>query len=335
MAGRSRWLIGLIVPVVAACGDQAAAPPTIGAMTSTTASPSTVALAAPMPSQGIAVSDADGLTLLTTGGSELARLNGLEVVPSDVPGPVVVHNTNDETFILASGTAALTRWSSPLALPLAHGAALARMPTRVLRGDTALWEPKQNASTFVSQDRDVVSVAGESYDLKTQSSFALPDGCGVLSRRTGQVFLSCADPQRVTGSLAVLDSEGKRHDIAPLIGATPRHRPPGDPIGSYRAATVSPDGKSLLVQFSGQCEFPVAVFVPVDGGEPQPAGGQIAESTALGWTDEGNALVRFSEGLCGSGVPTPGLYSLEPGGEPHLIKALGREARVAMWSPIP
>lgn len=91
------------------------------------------------------------------------------------------------------------------------------------------------------------------------------------------------------------------------------------PIGHWVTAYLSPDRKTLLAQWSAECEVPVAYFVPARGGTPRPVAAAGTESVAQGWAPDGRAIVDFPKGACGSGLDRPGLY---------LVSLDGKRARV-------
>jgi hypothetical protein len=84
-------------------------------------------------------------------------------------------------------------------------------------------------------------------------------------------------------------------------------------VGRWAWAKVSPDGKTILAQWSAECEVPVAYLVPAAGGEPREAIRSYA-SRALGWTKDGLAIVKVLESACGPNAPRPGFYLVDPDG---------------------
>ena len=67
--------------------------------------------------------------------------------------------------------------------------------------------------------------------------------------------------------------------------------------GSWTWAAASPDGTTILAQFSGESEIPMAFFVAATGGAPHSVSGSYTysdppeDSIALGWTTDGRAIV--------------------------------------------
>ena len=84
-------------------------------------------------------------------------------------------------------------------------------------------------------------------------------------------------------------------------------------VGHWAWAKVSPDGETILGQWSAECEVPIAYLIPVAGGPPREAV-PATESKALGWTKDGRAIVEVLEGECGPSAPKPGFYLVDPAG---------------------
>jgi hypothetical protein len=132
-----------------------------------------------------------------------------------------------------------------------------------------------------------------------------------------------------------------RHHVAAIVdGRTGRVLADGWPEAhgvGFQSASLSPDGRTLLASWSGECESPRAVFVPIDGGRPWTADGKSSpassvESAPLGWTADGRAVVYFEFGACAIGAHTPGVYSMTPRGKATLIYATRRiNAYGSVW----
>ena len=88
-----------------------------------------------------------------------------------------------------------------------------------------------------------------------------------------------------------------------------------DPItdrGWWSWAAASPDGQTLLAQWTDDCER--AALIPADGG----AARVLAASRALGWTTDGRAIVYQGEKACAGGAEL-GVYLVTPDGEATLV----------------
>jgi hypothetical protein len=87
---------------------------------------------------------------------------------------------------------------------------------------------------------------------------------------------------------------------------------PVERTGYWRKLFVSPDGKTLLAEWSGECELPTAFFVPTVGGRPRPVTTEWQTSRgsqALGW-DGRRARVLLPRGVTSS--RRPGVYLVDP-----------------------
>jgi len=87
-----------------------------------------------------------------------------------------------------------------------------------------------------------------------------------------------------------------------------------DATGQWSALWMSPDGKTLLAQWSGMCETRYAYFVPADGGKPKPVtGNPDPQSVAMGFEADGRARVDVIGWTgCSDGGWKPGEYLIDP-----------------------
>lgn len=74
----------------------------------------------------------------------------------------------------------------------------------------------------------------------------------------------------------------------------------------------SPDGKSLLAQWSGQCEVQSTYLVSASTGKARPILDRADESSALGWTREGSARIKVPRPTCGGAHLRAGIYAVDP-----------------------
>jgi hypothetical protein len=83
--------------------------------------------------------------------------------------------------------------------------------------------------------------------------------------------------------------------------------------GWWRRVLASPDGRTLLLQWSGECELQSSYLVWSEGGNSRPifAG---TESEIVGWADDGPARVRLlSPTRTADGrIRGPGVYRVDP-----------------------
>jgi hypothetical protein len=97
---------------------------------------------------------------------------------------------------------------------------------------------------------------------------------------------------------------------------------PAGPSGHWVKLFLSPDGKTYLGQWSGECEAQEAFFIPERGGKPRPVTGRRGDqSVALGWGAHNRARVLVPRAICGTQFRTPGIYLVDPRGKrPALVK---------------
>ncbi len=138
--------------------------------------------------------------------------------------------------------------------------------------------------------------------------------------------------------LVLLDPSGAKTDLADA--------PFGGPTARWRWAEPSPDGRWLLAYTSYECEVPHAVLVPLDGGEIRMADGFTdfpegetgpfpVSSQAVGWTDDGRALVVFEgESGCGTSTPEPGLHLVDPDTGDRTLLRPGNPYRVIRFAAV-
>jgi hypothetical protein len=90
--------------------------------------------------------------------------------------------------------------------------------------------------------------------------------------------------------------------------------PPRGRYGWWRRIVASADGKTLLAQWSGECEIQSTYLISTVTGKEQPVFGGAA-STAVGWSEDGRARVRLLAPLYGIGNAIryeAGIYRVEP-----------------------
>jgi hypothetical protein len=94
--------------------------------------------------------------------------------------------------------------------------------------------------------------------------------------------------------------------------------PHADPDASWREVSLSPDGRTLLADWSYPCDSAAVVFVPVEGGKPRLVTGEndwrkAPQAQAIGWTREGKARVRIYTAWRGHRPPLSGrTYLFDP-----------------------
>lgn len=79
--------------------------------------------------------------------------------------------------------------------------------------------------------------------------------------------------------------------------------------GYWRSVELSPDRRTLLLQWSGECESQTAFLARANGSGLRSV---ATESVALGWTLSGRAVVDLPRGACAGSARRPGIYLVEP-----------------------
>jgi hypothetical protein len=79
--------------------------------------------------------------------------------------------------------------------------------------------------------------------------------------------------------------------------------------GYWRSVELSSDRKTLLLQWSGECESQTAYLARADGSGLRPVG---TESEALGWARGDSAVVDLPRGACAGAAWRPGIYLIDP-----------------------
>lgn len=106
-------------------------------------------------------------------------------------------------------------------------------------------------------------------------------------------------------------------------GRIPIEYPYMGPAGHWADGFVSRDGKTLLLQWTAECEVPFAFFVPAAGGKPRLVTGerrvdQAPATIAHGWTLDGDAIVEVMPG-CGEQGDTE-LWLISPAGDRRRLE---------------
>ena len=159
------------------------------------------------------------------------------------------------------------------------------------------------------------------------------DCLGPRSEQRGRAVAICGPDNRLPDRIDVADGRNVHTLIqSPSSGAAKPH-------GHWRAALLSPDGATVLAQWSGECEVPRAFFIDTATGAASPAAGgrgerpfEAPESIGLAWADDRTALVVLPDGACGPGTQPAGLYAVADGQPPRLIyRGRGQFPRGFSW----
>jgi hypothetical protein len=134
-------------------------------------------------------------------------------------------------------------------------------------------------------------------------------------------LVACGSSKQAAGPTTTSEPPPPLHYGGPVAqGAVPAWLERVKPlrgVGHWRHAVLSPDGNTLLAQWSGECEIPIAYFIPLDTRKLRPIFPIPHETTAVAWNDDGRAGVFVNGAACGGGDVRPGLYlvSLDGGRE--------------------
>ncbi|MDQ5821739.1 MAG: hypothetical protein M3540_09875 [Actinomycetota bacterium] len=165
-------------------------------------------------------------------------------------------------------------------------------------------------------------------------------GCAVASKRGGTTLLLCSPKPEYEGQFPLpktieIESAGRARRVL-AIPPFPSTAPGVGSVGHWESAELSPDGRTVLAQWSAECEIPIAFLIPVAGGKPQPIAGSLREhpeSIGLGWSPDGLAVVSLPALACGRGYDGPGIYLVSTDGKPVRAITRGADIRGAMlWT---
>jgi hypothetical protein len=156
-------------------------------------------------------------------------------------------------------------------------------------------------------------------------------GCHTVGRDERGIIRLCQEYRPDTHGSFVVDDGGGRQVLAiPSPGPTATASDAGR-VGHWAWAALSPDGLTLLGQWSAECEVPIAFFMPAKGGKPRVVTGEedwaaSPTSVALGWSTDGRAIVLFpSASPCGT-AGKAGLYLIGIDGTHTRIRGADRFA---------
>jgi hypothetical protein len=144
-------------------------------------------------------------------------------------------------------------------------------------------------------------------------------------------ILLCQERGHNSHGTFVVDDGGRRQLLAVRSPGPTETASDAGRVGHWDWAALSPDGSTLLGQWSAECEVPIAFFVSPQGGNPEVVSGEddwatSPSSVALGWTTDGRAIVLFPESNpCGT-VGSPGLYLVALDGAHTRVREPDRRA---------
>jgi hypothetical protein len=303
----------IVVLGCAACGGGPARAPSSSQRVAKVRLPAPIALPA-LPGKGLAVTVAGGVILTDARGHRVVRLRGWRLDGSGggtSPFRLMLRH-HGRTYALDQARHRLVALAPGSDAGLARGYRLIYHHHRrwsVLTADGhAVWQATGDAT--VSGDGALVTIGREARDLADGARVPMPAHCAAGARDGPRWYLVCA--RGASGPWLSLLEGGSVHVLAPRLG----HGLRDGWDGFYIRAMLSPDRERLLLQYSGECEEPIAFVVSARGGRPRPVTGgdwrTAPETVALGWMRTGAALVQQLQPACGPSRQ-PGLYAFGQG----------------------
>jgi hypothetical protein len=296
------------------------------------------ALATPLPTlpaEGLAISDARGVTFVDLGGRRLGSLPEMRFANDMLTGlPRLVDRRGRRWAVDRARNRLVAADRGEL---LYGGMTLSFLPrqqawlVRASRGRVLMRVRTPSSSLFVSERRDVVTSSGRALDLRTQTMFRVPVGCYVAAGSRPRWILLCRDPHYRSQSPRTIEElvSGRRRVIADPPGKQPA--PNTQPVGHWAGVRLSPDGASLLAQWSAECETPVVYVVSRRVRGVRRLGAATDVSLALGWTSAGAAVVWFPQLGCGATRRSgPGVYAFTGKRARFVLRTSPRQS-VAFW----
>jgi len=286
-----------------------------------------------LPVRGFAVSSGATLAFVDLQGRALGRVEGFRFASENTFGAGVPRFTDSHGRLWRLDRMGRRFAPAPDGQPL-HGGATISFVVRtrtwlVRRHGRVLLKSAPREPPFVSEGRDVVTAGTRALDLRTGTLFNVPSLCAVGSGHRPRWILLCGSARsRSKMPQAIVERAGGK-----IIVRVPVKSPaPTTPaVGHWAAVRLSPDGRTLLAQWSAECETPQAFLVTRRTGSVRRLGGTADNSIALGWTSRARALVHFPMGVCGGTYRGgPGVYAVD-GRRLRLLFETTRGARVAMW----
>ena len=291
----------------------------------TTVAPSVVTVDG-LPSEGIAVGTKDAVVLLDRDGTVLHRLYGFELgYPHWGPGNLKLTGPRGERFVLDAARGTLARSDDGQHIELAYAATLIEDgDVRIERNGELLFD--LGASGFsISYDGDIVTDTGANvaFDVRSTRARSVPEDCRVADWHDDAWFLIC-DPDggtfEETPVVVRLDADDSTTTVMlrPTVNETLAMR--------MVSAMVSPDGTSILVEATFECESPSVFLGSTDHADNR----LVDDGRAIGWLSDGSALMD------GAGCGFNKQIVRVRGGHSEPIFEFaddGYDSHAAIWSP--
>jgi hypothetical protein len=215
--------------------------------------------------------------------------------------------------------------------PALAPAALPALPERGL----AVWRP--GGVVLRSLDGRVL---GHLAGFRPVRDHAWPPGRVGLQGSDGRLYLLDGRGLEPATGLGRFPGLGCHVNEAPYVVCFHERRPstvrragrvvlgPAGREGHWESARLSPDGRTLLLQWSAECEIPVAYFATANGRRLRPVVPGGPDSRALGWSADGRAVVLLPLTSCAGG-PDKGIFLVNPGTGRKQLLARGEGA---LWA---
>jgi len=285
-----------------------------------------------LPMRGFAVSSGATLAFVDLQGRALGRVRGFRFASENPFGAGMPRFTDSRGRFWRFDRKGRRFVPAPDGQVL-HGGATVSFVARtrtwlVRRHGRVLLKGAPRELPFVSERRDVVTAGGHALDLRTGTLFKVPPLCTVGSGHRPRWILLCGVASSLSKAPQVIvERDGKIIVRAPVKSPAPN----SPPVGHWAGVRLSPDGRTLLAQWSAECETPQAFLVTRGTGSVRRLGGAADDSIALGWASDGRALVHFPTSVCGGTYRGgPGVYAVD-GRRLRLLFETTRRATVAMW----
>jgi len=286
-----------------------------------------------LPARGFAVSSGASLAFVDLQGRVLGRIEGFRFASENTFGAGMPRFTDSRGRFWRLDRTGRRFASAPDGQAL-HGGATVSFVARtrtwlVRRRGRILLKSAPRELPFVSEGRDVVTAGGRALDLRTGTFFNVPPLCTVGSGHRPRWILLCGGARsRSKAPQAIVELAGGKTIVRAPVKAPAPNIPPA---GHWAGVRLSPDGRTLLGQWSAECETPQVFLVTRRTGSVRRPGGAADNSIALGWTSDGRALLHFPTGVCGGTYHGgSGVYAVD-GRRLRLLFETTRRAAVAMW----
>ena len=180
---------------------------------------------------------------------------------------------------------------------------------------------------IVAGEEIVAAVDGAKVQLRAvePEHEARHDGC-LPGRTSGEVTVELCGDEHLPNRIDLVAPGGR----TTLLGLPP---PPGADatIGHWVSAELSPDGRTVLAQFSAECEVQFTFFIDVASrtltattGEDVQHWNRAPSSMTAGWRPDGQAVISLGPSACGNSSES-GVYLATPWKKPKLFHRTGTD----------